>query len=62
MRGAVLYGPRDSRFEERETRKLVEPTDAVIRVAVTCVCGSDLCPAREAARPPAAVVASRRAR
>ena len=40
MRGAVLYGPRDIRFEDRETPKIVEPTDAVIRIAVTCVCGS----------------------
>src|SRR3982750_2833006 len=27
MRGAVLYGPRDVRFEERESPKIVEPTD-----------------------------------
>src|SRR6266496_2444531 len=46
MRGAVLYGPRDIRFEEREMPKIVEPTDAVIRIAVTCVCGSDLWPYR----------------
>jgi threonine dehydrogenase-like Zn-dependent dehydrogenase len=46
MRGAVLYGPRNIRFEERETPNIVEPTDAVIRIAVTCVCGSDLWPYR----------------
>jgi threonine dehydrogenase-like Zn-dependent dehydrogenase len=46
MRGTVLYGPRDIRFEERETPKIVEPTDAIIRIAVTCVCGSDLWPYR----------------
>ena len=46
MRGAVLYGPRDIRFEDRETPKIVEPTDAVIRMAATCVCGSDLWPYR----------------
>ncbi len=46
MRGAVLYGPRDIRFEDRETPTVVEPTDAVIRMAVTCVCGSDLWPYR----------------
>ena len=46
MRGAVLYGPRDIRFEDRETPKIIEPTDAVIRIAVTCVCGSDLWPYR----------------
>jgi threonine dehydrogenase-like Zn-dependent dehydrogenase len=46
MRGAVLCGPRDVRFEDRETPKIIEPTDAVIRIAVTCVCGSDLWPYR----------------
>jgi hypothetical protein len=46
MRGAVLYGPRDIRFEDREMPKVVEPTDAVIRIAITCVCGSDLWPYR----------------
>jgi threonine dehydrogenase-like Zn-dependent dehydrogenase len=46
MRATVLYGPRDIRFEDRETPKIVEPTDAVIRIAVTCVCGSDLWPYR----------------
>src|SRR2546423_1109940 len=46
MRGAVLYGPRDARFEERETPKIVKPTDAIIRISATCVCGSDLWPYR----------------
>jgi threonine dehydrogenase-like Zn-dependent dehydrogenase len=46
MRGAVLYGPRDIRFEDRETPKIIEPTDAVLRIALTCVCGSDLWPYR----------------
>ena len=42
MLGTVLYGPGDIRFEERETPKIMEATDAVIRIAATCVCGSDL--------------------
>src|SRR5712691_1233585 len=46
MRGAVLYGPRDVRFEERETPKIVKPTDAIIRISAACVCGSDLWPYR----------------
>jgi threonine dehydrogenase-like Zn-dependent dehydrogenase len=46
MRGAILYGPRDVRFEEREDPKLLEPTDAIIRIPATCVCGSDLWPYR----------------
>src|ERR671929_608627 len=46
MRGTVLYGPRDVRFEERPEPEIVEPTDAIIRTAATCVCGSDLWPYR----------------
>src|SRR4051812_5057100 len=46
MRGAVLYGPRDVRFEERPDPTIIEPTDAIIRIAATCVCGSDLWPYR----------------
>ena len=46
MRGAVLYGPRDVRFEERPNPTIVDPTDAVIRISATCVCGSDLWPYR----------------
>jgi threonine dehydrogenase-like Zn-dependent dehydrogenase len=46
MRGAVLYGPRDLRFEERETPKIIKPTDVIIRITATCVCGSDLWPYR----------------
>ncbi len=46
MQGAVLYGPRDVRFEERDDPKIIKPTDAVIRIAAACVCGSDLWPYR----------------
>ena len=46
MQGAVLYGPRDVRFEERETPKITKPTDAVIRLSATRICGSDLWPYR----------------
>ncbi len=46
MKGTVLYGPGDIRFEDRETPKIEEPTDAVIRIVLTCVCGSDLWPFR----------------
>src|SRR5208283_771362 len=46
MQGTVLYGPRDVRFEERPEPKILKPTDAIIRLAVTCVCGSDLWPYR----------------
>lgn len=46
MRGAVLYGPHDVRLEEREVPKIINPTDAVIRISSACVCGSDLWPYR----------------
>ena len=46
MRGAILYGPRDVRFEERAEPTIIEPTDAILRLAATCVCGSDLWPYR----------------
>jgi len=46
MRGAVLYAPGDVRFEERDAPNIIEPTDAVIRMSATCVCGSDLWPYR----------------
>jgi hypothetical protein len=31
MKGAVLYGPGDIRFEHRDDPKIVEPTDAILR-------------------------------
>ena len=42
MRGAVLHAPGDIRLEERPTPTIQAPTDAVIKLAATCVCGSDL--------------------
>src|SRR5947199_3284389 len=46
MRGAVLYGPRELRFEARVAPTIIKPTDAIIRISATCVCGSDLWPYR----------------
>src|SRR5438552_1351663 len=46
MRGTMLYGPRDVRFEERPDPTIIEPTDAIIRISAACVCGSDLWPYR----------------
>lgn len=46
MNGTMLYGPRDIRFEERATPIIIEPTDAILRLPMTCVCGSDLWPYR----------------
>lgn len=46
MRGTVLYAPGDIRLEERPDPTIVDPTDAIIRLSATCVCGSDLWPYR----------------
>ncbi len=46
MRGTILYGARDVRFEERPDPTITQPTDAIIRISAACVCGSDLWPYR----------------
>ena len=33
-------------FEERDEPQIIEPTDVILRLAATCVCGSDLWPYR----------------
>jgi len=46
MRGAILYAPGDVRFEERDDPRIIKPTDAIINMSATCVCGPDLWPYR----------------
>jgi threonine dehydrogenase-like Zn-dependent dehydrogenase len=41
-----MYGPGDVRVEERDEPRIVEATDAIIRLSASCVCGSDLWPYR----------------
>jgi threonine dehydrogenase-like Zn-dependent dehydrogenase len=41
-----MYGPGDVRVEERAEPRIVEATDAIIRLSASCVCGSDLWPYR----------------
>src|SRR5947209_13214691 len=48
MRGVVMYSPGDVRVEERQDPKIIEATDAIIRLTATCICGSDLWPYRGA--------------
>jgi Zn-dependent alcohol dehydrogenase len=48
MRGVVMYAPGGVRVQEREDPKIVESTDAIIRLTATCICGSDLWPYRGA--------------
>jgi threonine dehydrogenase-like Zn-dependent dehydrogenase len=46
MRGAILHAPKDVRVEQRDDPRIEQPTDAILRLAATCVCGSDLWPYR----------------
>jgi threonine dehydrogenase-like Zn-dependent dehydrogenase len=41
-----MYAPGDVRVEQRADPEIIKPTDAVIRMTATCVCGSDLWPYR----------------
>ena len=44
MRATVMYGAGDVRVETVPDPKLLQPTDAIVRVVRACVCGSDLHP------------------
>ncbi len=46
MRVATIHGPRDIRLEDRPRPELTAPTDAIVRVTASCICGSDLWPYR----------------
>jgi threonine dehydrogenase-like Zn-dependent dehydrogenase len=42
VRAAIFRGPRDIEVGERPDPVIQEPTDAIVRVVLACVCGSDL--------------------
>ena len=42
MRAAVFVEPGKIQVAERPDPGIVQPTDAVVRVVLACVCGSDL--------------------
>ena len=46
MRATLIHGERDIRLEDVPDPQLHLPTDAVVRITATCVCGSDLWPYR----------------
>ena len=50
MRAVVMHAPGDVRVEDREDPRIIDPTDAVIRLTATCICGSDLWPYRGVAK------------
>jgi threonine dehydrogenase-like Zn-dependent dehydrogenase len=44
MRATVMHAAGDVRIEDVPDPSIIEPTDAIIRVARACICGSDLWP------------------
>lgn len=42
MRATVIHAPHDIRVEEVPDPVVRQPTDAVVRVVLACICGSDL--------------------
>ncbi|MGW6733899.1 zinc-binding dehydrogenase [Streptomyces sp. NPDC055013] len=44
MRATLMYGAGDVRVENVPDPELQSPTDAVVRVTASCICGSDLWP------------------
>ena len=46
MLATIFHGPRDVRCEKVPEPKIVHPTDAIIRLSASCICGSDLWPYR----------------
>jgi threonine dehydrogenase-like Zn-dependent dehydrogenase len=46
MRATLMYGAGDVRVENVPDPVVAEPTDAVVRVLRSCICGSDLWPYR----------------
>ena len=46
MRAVIMDAPGEVRIADREDPKIIDPTDAVIRITAACICGSDLWPYR----------------
>ncbi|TWP38885.1 zinc-dependent alcohol dehydrogenase family protein [Leekyejoonella antrihumi] len=46
MKATVLHSPGDVRLDEVPDPRILDDTDAVVRVVAACVCGSDLWPYR----------------
>ncbi len=44
MRATVMFGASDVRIEKVPDARLIEPTDALVTVTRSCICGSDLWP------------------
>ncbi|NLG45800.1 zinc-dependent alcohol dehydrogenase family protein [Gordonia sp. (in: high G+C Gram-positive bacteria)] len=48
MRAVIMHSPGNVSVEDRPDPRIEQPTDAIIRLAATCICGSDLWPYRGA--------------
>ena len=46
MYATVMHGPGDVRYEQVSDPRIEKPTDAIIKLSATCICGSDLWPYR----------------
>lgn len=46
MRATLIHGTKDIRLEDVPDPSVQRPTDAVVRIVASCVCGSDLWPYR----------------
>jgi threonine dehydrogenase-like Zn-dependent dehydrogenase len=44
MRATLMYGPGDVRVEDVPDSVIEQPTDALVRITASCICGSDLHP------------------
>ncbi|STY87298.1 Uncharacterised protein [Moraxella ovis] len=46
MKAMTYYGENDIRFEDRPVPTIIDPTDAIIRMTKTTICGTDLASGR----------------
>jgi threonine dehydrogenase-like Zn-dependent dehydrogenase len=44
MRATLMYGPGDVRVKDVPDSVIEQPTDALVRITASCICGSDLHP------------------
>ena len=42
MKAMVYHGPNDIRVEDKPKPQIIDPSDAVVRIVKTTICGTDL--------------------
>ena len=52
MKATVMYGAGDVRVENVPDPRIAQPADAIVRVTLACICGSDLWPYQQMAPTP----------